>query len=72
MLENPNQKTVYANGTIKDGLRRLLYLVNSYEPKMRTVLQKRVCRFTEDKDGVLIQYSGKAHNYGVYVRKQNV
>lgn len=68
-MKNNDSKTVYTNGNIKDGLRRLLFLVNSYEPKYRSILQKRVCKFTPDNNGVLIQYCGKAHYYSVYVRK---
>lgn len=62
-------KTVYTQKGIQHGLRRLLLLVNSYEPKQRSVLQKRVCKFTDFKDGTMIQYVGKAHDYSVWVKK---
>lgn len=64
-----NTRTVYTKKDIKYGLRRLLHLVNSYEPKLRKVLQKRVCKFTEFEDGTLIQYVGKVADYSIFVKK---
>lgn len=53
---------------IKIGLAELCRFVNAYEPKKRKYLQKLLCKFTYDKEGVLILFCGIAHNYSHYVK----
>lgn len=53
---------------IKHGLKSLCNLANCYEPKKRKYLRRQSVCLTHDKNGVLMQFCGKAHNYSIYVK----